>query len=124
MVGVDGQDLRDIDLWYHSVGYDKIAVFNPVIHSINYGCGAHDAAPTCPVTQGLLILRHYCMLGEEYVVKRYQRYAARMSQMDKDNNWGWQYLQEEDKIRQQYRNDLQLAKGNGLVGIEHLWKKD
>jgi len=105
MYGMDGQQLESIRRYHLMSAFDKTAVFSPRISAINYGAGAHDAAPSCPViTEPRLILRHYHSLGEEYMVNRYARYATRISPDDIRQGWGTHYLENAEKIRLNHRN--------------------
>ncbi len=107
MIGRDGEALRSIrryDPTNHY--YDKIAVFSPRIQGINYEVGCHAAAPACVIVEGLLVLRHYALLGEEHVLRRYRMYSSRISNSDRSHRWGWQYLESEEQIRTRYRRAL------------------
>jgi glycosyltransferase involved in cell wall biosynthesis len=115
MVGVDGQPLEEIRRYLPAWQFNKTAVFSPRISDINFGYGAHRAAPQCPVVDGLLVLRHYLMLGEEYLLRRYRKYSSRMSQRDIQYGLGAQYLETDDQIRKVYRGTMIQSIESGYV---------
>ena len=115
MIGGDGQKLEDVNLRLPE-SWDKIAAFSPRIENINYRAGCHAAAPTYDVVQNVLQLRHYHHLGEEYVIRRYARYAARMSQSDIVLRHGWHYRLPESDNRAWYRDALARAVPDKEIG--------
>jgi hypothetical protein len=107
MFGIDGQTPNQVKRYHLFPPYNKVALFSPRIGAINYFPGAHTANPPCPVLDApKLILRHYHAMGEEYLVRRYHRYASRMSSGDLRNGWGSHYLKPEEAIRRDYHNGL------------------
>lgn len=123
MIGVDNQPLEDITKFTLAAQYDKTAVFSPRIRSIGYGMGCHVASPSCPVvTDPRLILRHYMMLGEEYLLRRYRKYSVRMSESDIHNRWGWQYREPDDQIRAVYREALAQATEEPFRHVGKEWR--
>ena len=60
--------------------------------------------------KGLFNLYHMILINEQFLVDKYKRNADRMSDENKRNKWGHQYLQSEDIVRANYKNGLQIAK--------------
>jgi glycosyltransferase involved in cell wall biosynthesis len=87
--------------------YDKSLVFSPSkIQEINYVYGAHFAKPTGDVRElydGELKLLHYKFLGEEFFCKRMRESGARLSSLNIEKGHGGQYLMDDDKNRELYR---------------------
>ena len=50
------------------------------------------------------------LINEQFLVDKYKRNADRMSEENKRNKWGHQYLQSEDIVRANYKHGLELAK--------------
>jgi glycosyltransferase involved in cell wall biosynthesis len=91
----------------------KCACFSPKIDGIRYEPGCHRCFPRPRglVVDNVLDLYHYNALSEEYMVQRWKRYVERMSDVDLQNNYGKHYLWQEQRIREEFRNRLVLAKG-------------
>ncbi|HHP7242332.1 MAG TPA: glycosyltransferase family 2 protein [Cyclobacteriaceae bacterium] len=84
--------------------FDKIALFNPdAIKETNYYPGAHAAIPEGKVkiykNDPELKLLHYRYLGIDYILDKHKSRAERMSTINRQNNWGYQYLYGEEKQR-------------------------
>ena len=113
-----GEPVDKISLAIRSPAYDKPCCFSPKIGEINYNFGAHDAKPIgheAFINTG--ILRHYAFLSEEYLLSRWRRYAARISKFDIDHTIGHEYMAEEQRIRNWYRQCLHMAvKGDRQCG--------
>lgn len=91
--------------------YDKPIVFDPNrIVEMNFEVGAHKAYPIGIVNkrEGLdgLKLLHYKNLSLEHVLQRVAVYAERLSEVNKANRWGENYLQEERRIRDEFNENL------------------
>jgi hypothetical protein len=114
MCNVEGlTELADIKHGVRAEQYDKSILFNKsYIKEINYDPGCHTCNPKGVVNygKGLVNLYHMIAINEQHIVDKYLRNADRMSEENKKNKWGHQYLQSEDTIRTNYKNGLQLAK--------------
>ncbi len=81
----------------------KPVIFNPnKIEEINFSTGAHSCNPTGEVklyeSIGDLKLLHYKVLSLEYLLTRARKCKERLSDINKQNNWGKHYLVD-DKIK-------------------------
>ena len=93
---------------------DKTMMFNPnKIEEINYEPGAHECNPVGEIklwrTDDLKML-HYQWLNLYYVIARYQKYHARLSDINREQDWGAHYLSREAELKTYYGNLVQLAK--------------
>lgn len=114
MCNVEGlTELADIKHGVRAEQYDKSILFNKkYINEINYEAGCHSCTPKGLVkySAGLFNLYHMVAISEQHIVDKYKRNADRMSEENKKNKWGHHYMQDEDTIRANYKNGLQLAK--------------
>jgi glycosyltransferase involved in cell wall biosynthesis len=114
MCNVDNTD--DVCSIRHGVEakqYDKILCFNKkYIKEINYGAGCHHAEPIGDVIFSSVRpkLLHMKFINVDLLVNKYKSYASRLSDENKAMRWGYHYEQEEWRIREEYKNTLQLAK--------------
>jgi glycosyltransferase involved in cell wall biosynthesis len=114
MCNVDNID--DVCSFRHGVEakqYDKIVCFNKrYIKEINYGAGCHNAEPQGDVIFSSVRpkLCHMKFINVDLLVNKYKSYASRLSDENKQMRWGYHYEQEEWRIREEYKNTLQLAK--------------
>jgi hypothetical protein len=83
--------------------YCKTLLFRPKeIKEMNYNHGCHTCTPEGNVlitTPKDCIIYHYNLIGIERTIKRYHERAERMSATNKENKWGWQYLDSDEQIR-------------------------
>jgi hypothetical protein len=49
-------------------------------------------------------------INVDLLVNKYKSYASRLSDENKQMRWGYHYEQEEWRIREEFKNTLQLAK--------------
>lgn len=106
---------KNIKHGHRSVHYDKVLCFNSSkIKEINYSPGAHSIKPVGDVkySTNRYDLLHMKFLNEDYIVNRYRQFKNRMSIENKNNGWGIQYLEEENKLRETFRNHL---KGSSII---------
>ncbi len=88
--------------------YSKPAVFNPkTVVAINYGFGAHGAKPIINsnyhIDKDSLSLRHMRYVGGvDRMISRYAMYKERLSDFNLVNKFGFQYLYDIEKIRQNW----------------------
>lgn len=79
--------------------FDKSIIFSPkLIKEINYSPGAHKCQPVfykSPIFNNELNpikLLHYKYLGQDYLLQKHTAYATRLSNYNKANNFGGEYL--------------------------------
>jgi hypothetical protein len=93
--------------------YNKSICFNKEeIVEINYLPGCHKCNPKGNImySEKNPKLLHMKFLNEDYLVNKYKVYKNRMSKENIENKWGIQYVEEEKKIRMEFKNNLKLAK--------------
>jgi hypothetical protein len=112
-------DPNDINLNEISFGvrhslYDKDLLFNKkFINEINYQPGCHKSNPIGSVkySSNEYKMLHYKYIGENFIVKRYEHFKQRMSEKNKKRGWGYQYLTDEQVLRNLYKeNQLKSSK--------------
>ncbi len=92
--------------------YDKTLLFKKsVIQEINYNVGAHMCRPVGEVRYSSNTYRmlHYNNLSPDYKVARYKMYAERLSEDNKINSYGGQYLHPEGAIRSEFEHNRNNA---------------
>lgn len=99
-----------------AVDYDKCLMFDPKsIKEINYTPGGHDCHPVGNVIrysskdvpeECKISTIHIKYPGLNYILKKYKSNAARMSSFNKRNRYGWEYLQNEQTIRNDFNKNL------------------
>jgi glycosyltransferase involved in cell wall biosynthesis len=78
--------------------FDKSIIFNPKnIININFGPGSHSCNPdfkTEDIKDELLELKllHFKYLDKEYLYKRHDNYSSRMSNINREKRYGYEYL--------------------------------
>ena len=114
MCNIEGlTELADIRYGVRAEQYDKSILFNKkFIQEINYEAGCHSCNPKGVVnySTGIFSLYHMHFINEQLLIDKYLRNASRMSEENKKNKWGHQYLQSEDIVRANYKHGLELAK--------------
>ena len=84
--------------------FDKKIIFDPKkVKEINYRPGAHLSYPVFDENNGVdplmeLKLLHYKYLGKDYLYKKHEGYADRMSEVSKEKRHGYEYLEGKDYI--------------------------
>ena len=93
-------------------GYSKCLLFDPHrVVEINYDPGAHFCHPVGQITRGgEYKVLHYKNLDVEAVLARTRINAARLSQINLEQNLGYAYLYPEERIRSEFEENLQKAK--------------
>ena len=115
MCNVEGLDnVLDIKHGIEAVQYDKVVCFNKLyIKEINYTPGCHSCNPIGDVIYGQKIrpiLLHMKFINEDLLAEKYKSYKSRLSAENLKNNWGFQYKEEEEKVRESYKNHLKISK--------------
>lgn len=93
--------------------YDKVICFNKkYIKEINYTAGCHGCNPIGDIIYSVKNPRlfHMKFIDEDLLVEKYKLYASRLSEENKRNMWGYHYQEQEQTIRESFKNHLQLAK--------------
>lgn len=104
--------------------WDKCILFNPnLVQEINYGPGCHKCKPVLinKDIKGALVknlyLFHFKYLSPEYLVIKRLASKGRLSEINKKNNWGFEYLYNKEQIINQFNGKCQLAKNNIIQNI-------
>jgi Glycosyl transferase family 2 len=99
-----------------STRFDKRIIFDPKkVKEINYRPGAHLCNPEFyeSATADTLIdfkLLHYKYLGKDYLYKKHEAYANRMSKISKEKKHGIEYLYGADHVNNVFELSKQLEK--------------
>jgi hypothetical protein len=102
MVGFnDDLNLDNIKYGFRDFGYDKTILFNKnQIKEINYSIGCHNSNPE-PQKDSIVVynkkeykLLHYKYLSEKYIKDKHKNYFQRLSEENKQKNWGIHYINE------------------------------
>lgn len=105
-------DLEAIKYAVPSPILSKTVLFNKkYIHEMNYtpGCHACDPKGTIHFSRHVYNLYHYASLGEEYTIRRFKQNAARLSEENLQNGWGFHYHMTPDEIREEYAIERKKA---------------
>lgn len=102
--------------------FDKAILFQPkMLEEINYGPGAHYCNPVikkehqgnlCYRTEHLKLL-HYKYIGIDYLTQKHDQYASRLSNYNKINKFGAEYLKGKQHVIDcfnEIKNSNQLIK--------------
>src|SRR5579885_15747 len=97
----DNYDFSNMKYGYRHPDYDKTCLFNKkYISEINFMHGAHRSGPTGVVkfSDNVYKLYHYHYINLDFILDRYKMTAARMSEANRRNRWGWHYWEPEAEI--------------------------
>jgi glycosyltransferase involved in cell wall biosynthesis len=106
-------EIADIKHGIRASQYDKTLLFNKKsIKEINYSVGCHTCEPIGDVIYSSVRpkLLHMKFIDEDIQAKKYKEYNQRLSDENKKFGWGYQYQDEEEKVRQAYKHHLNIAK--------------
>lgn len=109
----DNIDAASIKTGVRAESYDKCYLFNKqAISEINYQAGCHKANPVGRVLQSLNIYRcfHYKYLNLEYMIKRHEHFASRLSEDNHKKGYGYHYLYGREKITKEFNEARKNAK--------------
>lgn len=76
------------------LNFDKCVLFNKnKISEINFDYGCHQSNPVGEVvfSEKIFKLYHFKYFSLEYILKRYEIFSSRLSQINKDNKWSMHY---------------------------------
>ncbi len=93
-------DIRSINHGVRDKVYDKTLLFNRSKIHLTYQPGAHKAFTSGTRIYGNTYdLYHYKYINPDYLVNRYRIFGQRISEDNKKNSWGGQFLEPEQNIR-------------------------
>ena len=107
------EDILTIRHGIEAVQYDKVLCFNKLyIKEINHTPGCHSCNPIGDViyTSKRPKLLHMKFINEDLLVEKYKSYASRLSEENKAKQWGYHYSEQEQSLRESFKNHLKLAK--------------
>lgn len=113
----DNYDLKSIQWGLKWEDYGKVCLFNKkYIQEMNYNCGAHQCNPVGKIqyNKGGYNLYHYKWINVDQIVKRFAMTASRMSENNKKYKMGWENMEPEDKIRQEFQIRRDRIKKEGI----------
>lgn len=90
----------------------KMCLFKPQEIEINFLPGCHNAKPRGNVVideNTNIKLLHYKHLSRDYVIKRYKIYEKRLSNINKQRNWGKHYYQKEAEINAYFDKNMKAS---------------
>ena len=96
--------------------FDKNIIFDPKkVKEINYSPGSHQCNPifyedNIANPRLKLKLLHYKNLGKEYLYKKHEVYANRMSDISREKKHGYQYLEGKEHINNVFDSSKYLKK--------------
>lgn len=86
--------------------FDKTILFRPSkVQEMNYSPGAHTCSPIFyshegnPIQTGIKLF-HYKYIGLDYLAQKHDMYAQRLSQYNKQHNFGGEYQKGKDHVIQ------------------------
>jgi len=110
----EGQIYEEMNTGALDSKYSKLAIFNPrAIAEMNYIHGCHAASPRGRVAIkkpiGLKLL-HYHYLTLKHYTARCKERAKRLSKLNKEKNWGTEYLNSPENLRKDYMRVFNRAR--------------
>ena len=94
----------------YNKSFGKKILFNPnEISEINYSVGAHNCNPIGNINyydRENIFMFHCKQLSIDYVIKKYRDSESRLSDVNKQYNWGVQYAYPDDKIVKILKDEL------------------
>lgn len=98
---------QQVNTGVRAFNFDKSIIFSPqIIDEMLYGPGAHTCNPiykkdTPKITHNETFkLLHYKYLGYDYLLNKHEQYAKRLSEYNKKNNFGGEYLKGEQHVKE------------------------
>lgn len=102
--------------------FNKCIAFDPnKIDQINYEVGAHTCQPTGDVKLYLsrdVLLLHFKNLSLDYIASKYAVSAKRLSKVNIENRWGFEYLWDQQTVKEAFETTL-----SGAVEVSMLSKE-
>lgn len=101
-------DIENVKYGCRASQYDKFYLFNrKKISEINYTPGCHSASPIGEkkFSNKIYLALHYIYLSEDKMVKKYEIFAKRLSEENKQRHWGIHYLKSEAEIRAEFKHN-------------------
>jgi hypothetical protein len=108
-------DIDSICYGIRNAQQDKCFLFNKkYIQEINYDAGCHKCKPISKDIVRLntksYLLYHMKYIDENILIKKYQENKIRLSDINKKKNWGYQYNQTPDEIKNLFKEYRLKAK--------------
>lgn len=101
-------DIENIKYGCKASQYDKFYLFNKKkISEINYTPGCHSAYPIGEkkFSNKIYLALHYIYLSEDKMVKKYETFAKRLSEENKQRQWSIHYLKSEAEVRAEFKHN-------------------
>jgi|SRR3990167_10515618 len=112
---INMKDNKDISGMKYGVKSDlpgKFCLFNrKYIREMNYGPGSHSCKPigTVIYSNKTYKLYHFNSINENLTIEKFKLRAARMSEENKKNGWGFHYYMTPKQIREEYAAERSKA---------------
>lgn len=106
-------NILDIKHGIEAKQYDKVLCFNrEQIKEINYTPGCHSCNPVGNIIYNSKKpkLLHMRFINEDLLVEKHKLYASRLSDENLKQNWGYHYREQENNIRESFKNHLKQSK--------------
>lgn len=108
-----GQIYDEVKMGYEA--WPKLNLFRPSeVKEINYEVGCHIVHPEGNVVLNFaespiktLHMRH---LGKQYIIYRNGMYAKRLSEINKQNKWGWHLAQSAEQLSKGFDEEIKLIR--------------
>jgi hypothetical protein len=123
MVG-NSNDVESAILGVRNYYSDKSLIFKPSkIKEINYSVGCHSCSPEGEVKYAEIpaVLRHMKYINLPYVVHRYEQLHKRLSDINKQKNWGSHYKQSIEEITATHQWLLEISQAVPLPKIKKIY---
>ena len=90
----------------------KVLFFKPnKVKEMNYSVGSHSCKPNGEIKMcSKLNTIHFKNLGIDYVLERYDKYRKRLSEVNRKNGWGYQYLLNDNAHKQWLAEHIKQAR--------------
>lgn len=97
--------INQVQMGVRATNFDKSIIFRPLkVQEINYAPGAHTCNPIFYNSDYVITkafkLFHYKYIGLDYLIHKHHQYAERLSQYNRSNNFGAEYLKGKEHVKQ------------------------
>jgi glycosyltransferase involved in cell wall biosynthesis len=109
----DGQIYDEVNMGYEA--WPKLNLWRPSeVTEINYEIGCHLCQPKGNVklnyVESDIKTLHMRHLGKQYIIDRNGTYAKRMSEKNRENQWGWHLMQSMEQLSEGFDKEFALTK--------------